>query len=157
MKKSIALLGLLASTSVMADSDIGCGLGSTVLEGQEGKVFKVLGATLNGISGNQTFGITFGTLGCDGEGVVGSSEKVAMFIDGNMDTLSRDIARGEGEALSALSSAWNIEAADEAAFNKLAQENYANIFTSADVTSDEVLNNINGVIATSELAGYTFS
>ncbi len=49
----------------LADSDIGCGLGTMVFDGQQGKVYKVLGATTNGTSGNQTFGITFGTLGCD--------------------------------------------------------------------------------------------
>ncbi|WP_438884847.1 DUF3015 family protein, partial [Bacillus cereus group sp. BC327] len=91
-----------------------------------GKVFKVLGATTNGTSGNQTFGITFGTLGCDGTGTINSAQKLALFIDGNLDNLARDIARGEGETLATLSEVWGIQASDKAAFNQLAKENFAN-------------------------------
>ena len=82
MKKLIAVaaISFLPFTNVMADQDIGCGLGSMVFAGQEGKVFKVLGATTNGTSGNQTFGITFGTLGCDGTGTVTSSAKLALLL-----------------------------------------------------------------------------
>ena len=56
MKKIIAIsaLTLLPLSNAMADQDIGCGLGSQLFAGQEGKVVKVLGATTNGTSGNQT-------------------------------------------------------------------------------------------------------
>ena len=82
MKKIIAVaaLSLLPFSNAMADQDIGCGLGSMLFAGQQGKGVKILGATTNGTSGNQTFGITFGTLGCDGTGTVTSSEKIALFI-----------------------------------------------------------------------------
>ena len=95
MKKLIAVaaLSLLPFSNAMADQDIGCGLGSMLFAGQEGKGVKILGATTNGTSGNQTFGITFGTLGCDGTGTVTSSETIALFIDGNMEQLARDMSR----------------------------------------------------------------
>ena len=153
----MAVLAAAPSSNVaLADEDIGCGLGSMVFAGQEGKVFKVLGATTNGTSGNQTFGITFGTLGCDGTGPITSSDKLAMFIDGNMDNLARDMAKGEGETLSTLAAVWGIEEADKSEFNAVVQENFSEVFKSENVTSDEVLVNLNTLIANdSVLADYS--
>ncbi|WP_413700810.1 DUF3015 domain-containing protein [Psychromonas sp. KJ10-10] len=158
MKKLIAVatISLLPFTNAMADQDIGCGLGSMVFAGQEGKVFKVLGATTNGTSGNQTFGITFGTLGCDGTGTVTSSAKLALFIDGNMDNLARDISKGEGETLSTLAEVWGIAEQDQTTFNEITQANFSEVFTSENVTSQVVLENLNNLMATNvELASYT--
>ncbi|WP_217512001.1 DUF3015 family protein [Vibrio metschnikovii] len=159
MKKLFAVAALVAlpfSNAVMADSDIGCGVGTMIFDGKEGKVFKVLGATTNGTSGNQTFGITFGTLGCDGTGTINSAQKLALFIDGNLDNLARDIARGEGETLATLSEVWGIQASDKAAFNQLAKENFANVFQSENVTSQEVFTNLNTLVAQDRaLAAYT--
>ncbi|GAB2663267.1 MULTISPECIES: DUF3015 domain-containing protein [Vibrio] len=159
MKKLLAVAALAAtlplSQVAMADQDIGCGLGTMIFDGKSGKVFKVLGATTNGTSGNQTFGITFGTLGCDGNGTISSSEKLALFIDGNMDNLARDIAKGEGETLATLSEVWGVQEADKAAFNTLAQENFAEVFKSENVTSQEVFANLNNLVAEdAALAGY---
>lgn len=160
MKKLIAVaaISLLPFTNVMADQDIGCGLGSMVFAGQEGKVVKVLGATTNGTSGNQTFGITFGTLGCDGTGTVTSTAKLALFIDGNMDNLARDISKGEGETLSTLAAVWGLAEQDQAAFNELAQANFSKVFTSENVTSQAVLDNLNSLVSNNkQLATYTLS
>ena len=159
MKKLLAVAALAVtlplSNVVMADADIGCGLGTMVFDGKSGKVFKILGATTNGISGNQTFGISFGTLGCDGNGTISSSEKLALFIDGNMDNLARDIAKGEGETLATLSEVWGVQASDKAAFNELAQENFAEVFKSENVTSEEVFANLNTLVASdAALTGY---
>ncbi|HAS61325.1 MAG TPA: hypothetical protein DCS35_01395 [Vibrio sp.] len=159
MKKLLAVAALAAtlplSQVAMADQDIGCGLGTMIFDGKSGKVFKVLGATTNGTSGNQTFGITFGTLGCDGNGTISSSEKLALFIDGNMDNLARDIAKGEGETLATLSEVWGVQEADKATFNTLAQENFAEVFKSENVTSQEVFANLNNLVAQNDaLAGY---
>ncbi|NIY83868.1 DUF3015 domain-containing protein [Vibrio hepatarius] len=151
MKKLLAVAALAStlplSNVAMADSDIGCGLGTMVFDGKSGKVFKVLGATTNGTSGNQTFGITFGTLGCDGTGTINSAQKLALFIDGNMDNLARDIAKGEGETLATLSEVWGINEADKSAFNELAQQNFAEVFKSENVTSQEVFTNLNTLVA----------
>jgi len=160
MKKLIAVaaISLLPFTNVMADQDIGCGLGSMVFAGQQGKVVKVLGATTNGTSGNQTFGITFGTLGCDGTGTVTSTAKLALFIDGNMDNLARDISKGEGETLSTLAAVWGLAEQDQAAFNELAQANFSKVFTSENVTSQAVLENLNSLLSNNaQLASYTLS
>ena len=57
LRKTIAAVALASApfTSVLADDDIGCGAGTIIWEGQSGLVPKVLGATTNGIFGNQTF------------------------------------------------------------------------------------------------------
>ncbi|MCG3721960.1 DUF3015 domain-containing protein [Vibrio cincinnatiensis] len=159
MKKLLAVAALAVlplSNAAMADSDIGCGLGTMIFDGQQGKVFKVLGATTNGTSGNQTFGITFGTLGCDGTGTINSAQKLALFIDGNLDNLARDIARGEGETLATLSEVWGIQDADKATFNQMAKENFAQVFQSENVTSQEVFTNLNTLVAQDQtLSAYT--
>ncbi|MFI3246096.1 MAG: DUF3015 domain-containing protein [Ferrimonas sp.] len=150
MKKRLviaALASLSFSQVAMADQDAGCGIGSMIFAGQSGKVFKVLAATTNGIFGNQTIGITFGTLGCNGNGPVTSSQRLVLFIDGNMDNLARDIAKGEGETLATLAEVWGIEDADKAAFNQFTQDNFAQVFQSEFVTSQDVLSNLNNLIA----------
>jgi len=63
MKKIIFKAVLLASTlpiasAIAAPNNVGCGLGSTIFEGESGLVKQVLAVTTNGTSGNQTFGIS---------------------------------------------------------------------------------------------------
>ena len=160
MKKIIAFaaMSLLPLSQAMADQDIGCGLGSMVFAGKDGKVVKVLGATTNGISGNQTFGITFGTLGCDGTGTVTSSAKLAKFIDGNVDALASDMAKGEGEALTTLAAVWGFSEQEQSEFKLLTKENFGAVFTSENVTSQDVLENLNALVKKSEsLSSYTLS
>ena len=99
MKKLLfPLVVFLPVTAFAAANNVGsCGLGSKVFEGQKGVAPQVLAATTNGTSGNQTFGITSGTLGCSQDGVVSSNWKTALFIDGNKSQLARDAASGQGE------------------------------------------------------------
>ncbi len=160
MKKLIAVaaISLLPLSQAIADQDIGCGLGSMVFAGQEGKTVKVLGATTNGTSGNQTFGITFGTLGCDGTGPVTSTETVSLFIDGNLDQLALDMSKGEGETLATLAEVWGFSEQDKAAFTSLTQENFSAVFSSENVTSQTVLENLNRLVASnSGLSNYALS
>jgi hypothetical protein len=64
------LLFVVPAGAAFADPDIGCGLGTQLWEGNKGLIPKVLGATTNGSFGNQTFGITFQTIGCHSTGTV---------------------------------------------------------------------------------------
>src|SRR5690554_3540402 len=66
MKKIIAG-ALLASASTLAfASPAGCGLGTAVIFPDANQWYEhVLAATTNDTSGNQTFGMTSGTLGCE--------------------------------------------------------------------------------------------
>ena len=51
--------------------------------------------------GFQTFGISFGTLGCHQGGTVTADARLRMFAGANLDRLAREMAVGEGEVLAA--------------------------------------------------------
>lgn len=159
MKKIIAA-GALALVMPLAaqagPSDAGCGLGSVLLADQEDTlVMNVLGATLNGISGNQTFGMTTGTLNCSQDN---SLFAVQTYVNDNLDALAMDAARGEGESLETLASVWGVADEDKAVFIQATRTHFDSIFTSEAVTSQEVLSNLNQVVSEdAQLAAYTLS
>ena len=151
MKKLIAVLSLVSAFPMMAmaaqDNVGGCGVGSMVFKGQSGVGPQVLAVTTNGISGNQTFGISSGTLGCTQDGAVHSNMKSAMFIDNNKEQLARDMSVGSGETLAALAHLLGVEAQDQVAFNRLAKDNMARIFTSESVATEQVIVALREVLA----------
>jgi hypothetical protein len=153
MKKLITILSLAAAfpTAALAVDNVGgCGVGSMVFKGQSGVVPQVLAVTTNGSTGNQTFGITSGTLGCTSDGMVNSNMKTAMFIESNKDQLARDMSVGSGETLAALSHLLGIEAQDQVAFNRLAKDNVARIFTTESVATEQVVVALREVLASDE-------
>ena len=75
-----------------------------------------------------------------------------------MDNLARDMSKGEGETLSTLAAVWGVPAEDQSAFNALAQENFSDVFTSENVTSQAVLENLNALMSNNaQFAAYTLS
>lgn len=137
-----AILGTVYATSAHADST-GCGLGTMVWDGQQGIAPQTLAVTTNGIVGNQTFGITSGTLGCEQDGVVRHSAQLSMYTGSNMDAIARDMSVGSGESLHALADILGIEAEDRSRFFAALQDNYASIFSASDVTAEDVIAGIN--------------
>ncbi len=116
--------------------EAGCGLGSMAFGNQPGMV-QVLAATTNGLFGTQTFGITTGTSNC-GPGLFAMGTK--NFVEANREIVAKDIARGQGEAIGALT---QINAcADSSAVGAALQQNYATIFPSEKATSEDVTNAI---------------
>lgn len=161
MKKIIAATAFaavlpFAAAAQAAPSDAGCGLGSVLLAGQDDTlVMNVLGATLNMTSGNQTFGMTTGTLNCST-----SNSLLAMqtFVNDNLDALAVDAARGEGESLDTLATLWGMSEADKANFATATQANFGDVFSSDSVSAEEVLENMNRVVSEDKaLAAYTLS
>lgn len=151
MKKLLTVLSMLVAlpTAALAAQDNvgGCGVGSLIFKGQSGVVPQVLAVTTNGTMGNQTFGITSGTLGCTQDGMVKSNMKTAMFIDSSKDQLARDMSVGSGETLAALAHLIGVEAQDQAAFNRLAKDNMARIFTTDSVATEQVIASLREVLA----------
>ncbi len=139
---SVALLTTFASAGVNANN--GCGLGSVILENQDTVLMQVLGATTNGTSGNQTFGITSGTLNCSKPTALVSNEKIENFVADNMDGLAIDIAAGQGETLETLAALMSVE--DKASFNSTLKANFSKIYSKADVTSADVIDSIATII-----------
>jgi hypothetical protein len=145
---TILTLALAAPAAPAQDGETanstGCGLGTIVFEGQDGVAPQVLAVTTNGTSGNQTFGITSGTLGCTQDGVVRSPAEVRMLLMSSLDNLAADVARGEGETLESLA---GVEDQDRPRFFVALQENFARIFPDENVTADEALTSLNAVLA----------
>jgi Protein of unknown function (DUF3015) len=142
----------LATPAALAQEDetansTGCGLGTMIFEGQKGIAPQVLAVTTNGTSGNQTFGITSGTLGCTQEGVVRPPTKVRMLLMSSLDNLAVDVARGDGETLESLARALAVEQRDKHRFFVALQDNFLRIFPNENVTAEEVLVSMNAVLA----------
>ncbi|MCC6302034.1 MAG: DUF3015 domain-containing protein [Gammaproteobacteria bacterium] len=159
MKNRVAMAALLAvlpvGVSMAAPNNVGCGVGSIIFDGQSGVGPQVLAVTTNGTLGNQTFGISSGTLGCATDGVVAQPVKVAMFIDTNLDKLAYDMAVGQGETLDSLANLIGMEGSDKAAFFELAKANYAEIIPSDRANTQDVIAALNQVLAQNgELAKY---
>jgi hypothetical protein len=110
----------------------GCGLGSMAFGDQPGGV-QILASTTNGLFGTQTFGITTGTSNC-GPGVFASGTK--SFVEANREAVAKDISRGQGEAIGALTQINLCQ--DSRAVGAALQKNFAAIFPSEDATSDAV-------------------
>jgi len=146
MKKLILASAIaLAPIASYADTGPGCGLGATLWEGKEGLVANVLAATTNGSSGNQTFGMTFGSLGCDGEGLVTISA-ADKFLDSNIDKIARDMSTGNGESLATLAWLLGVSEKDHETFFKVTQSNFTTIFDADDVNSQQVLVSLKSVM-----------
>jgi Protein of unknown function (DUF3015) len=128
-------------------SSAGCGVGTILFEGQKGPAPQVLAATTNGSFGNQTFGISTGTLGCERDAVVRSPTKVRMLMISSLDSLATDVARGQGETLESLASLMAVEPDHRARFFASLQGDFGRIFPSEDVTVDEVIVSMNAVFA----------
>jgi Protein of unknown function (DUF3015) len=148
-----AVLALaFATPAALAQQDetansAGCGLGTMLFEGQKGVGPQVLAATTNGTSGNQTFGISSGTLGCTQNGVVRPPTKVRVLLMSSLYSLAVDVARGDGETLESLASLLAVEEQDKGRFFVAMQDNFVRIFPSENVTADEVFVSMNAVLA----------
>jgi hypothetical protein len=114
----------------------GCGLGSMAFGDTPGAV-QILAATTNGLFGTQTFGITTGTSNC-GTGLFAMGTK--NFVEANREALAKDISRGQGEAIGALTV---INACESSAkVGAALQKNFGAIFPSEAASNDDVTNAI---------------
>jgi hypothetical protein len=139
-----ALLFAGAAFGGQAASNTGCGLG-TILWGNKADnsvLSQSLQATTNGILGNQTFGITSGTLDCEQPANVAASERLMEFTVANMDNLARDIARGEGESLETLAELLAVPEQNRGEFYANLQGNFADIFSTGEESAANVLDRI---------------
>ena len=142
LRKKIAVLVAavmltFSSSSVFATS-VGPGLGCLLFGEKSGAGWDIVATFLNGIMFNQYFAITFGTSGYK-NGLLSMTE-TNQFVADNMDALAADIDKGEGEYIDTLSTMLNVS--DSVAFKATLQDNFDEIFTSADVSAEEVASKI---------------
>ena len=141
MKKILSLIAAIGlTTSIYANENTGCGLGSIIIKNQNSTVLQAIAATTNGTSGNQTFGITSGTSNCDKPSNFVSNDKLNKFVSENMDELAMDISAGKGETLNTVAKLMNVE--DSKALGAKLQANFSNIYSSENVTSATVIDSI---------------
>lgn len=139
---ALALLALVAAPALAAQDGAGCGLGAQLFKGQSGVVPHVLAATTNGTFGNQTFGITSGTSGCNADSVVKQEYEQQRFVAANLENLSQEMAQGQGAYVNALSGLMGCPATLQGEFVRLSQDRYGRIFTSATAEPAVVLANL---------------
>jgi hypothetical protein len=110
----------------------GCGLGSLAFGDQPGAV-QILAATTNATSYSQTFGITTGTSNC-GPGLFAMGTK--NFVEANREAVAKDISRGQGESIGALTVINRCQRSDTV--GAALQKKFATIFPSPDATDEAV-------------------
>jgi hypothetical protein len=138
MKKSLVFGALVAASVCMSnpaaaiDSTGGCGLGSMAWRGQSGIIPQILAITTNNSFGTNTFGITFGTSGCDPNGRVtgGTGKMVLAVIENNMEQFAMDASAGKGETMDTLAGILDV---DSEKLGAAAQANFAYLFTDENV------------------------
>jgi hypothetical protein len=147
MKKLLVFMFLAIAVPAFAGqgaSNTGCGLG-TILWGDQSDgsvISQSLQATTNGTFGNQTFGITSGTLGCAQPANLIKNDRLLAFTADNLDLLARDIATGQGETLDTVAELLEVPTSERRIFNATLQTNFDKIFVSGTETAGVVLDRI---------------
>jgi len=143
MKKillSTIAIATIGSVSLVAgNTQTGCGLGTQVIKNPDSAVMYAFQATTNGTSGNQTFGITFGSLGCKKVKFV-MNDRAEEFVAANMDSLAKEMAKGQGESMDTLAELLKIK--DKSAFFAALQSNYTSIYLNSKVEMSDVLGSV---------------
>lgn len=162
MKKVIgSLIGgavlMAASSSVMAVAPGGanCGWGNLLFKGAKGIPSHVVAVTTNGTTGNNTFGITSGTNGCNASGRLTYGGRDMIQVSAILDEFSEDVARGHGDAMNTVAVLVGINHSDRAAFSEVMHENFALIFPNEAVTAEQAMLSVNDIMKSdSRLAKY---
>ncbi len=146
MKKMILIMTVMVTAGMTTAGTVrencGCGLGSMALGDETGIVSHLAATILNGISGNQTFGVSSGTLDCDQSTNLVSTRDVEVFVADNMDHIAIEAANGEGAYLAALADLLQIEDSQRDNFYLSLQLNFNRIFTGENATATNVTRSI---------------
>ena len=125
-----SLLGMSATAMAEAPGGPSCGWGNMLMDGQSGLGSHIIASITNGSTGNATFGMTTGTNGCSANGKLTYGGK--SLIGAVMDEFGEDVARGDGEALTAVAVSMGIAEDDRAIFKSVMHDNFSALFPSAD-------------------------
>ena len=126
----------------------GCGLGYVLFgHNDNSPVMQVLAATTNGISGNQTFGMTTGTSGCTDDGAVKFVKEAEVYAEVNLDSLRSEMAAGQGEFVNSFAALLGARGEQIPQMVQLFQKDYSQISPTSATTSAEMLENLKGVLS----------
>lgn len=145
----VSALGLVVApfaTVQATESGPGCGIGTMVFSGKSGMANHLMAATTNDmLLGSSS--ITSGSFGCDSTQQVLNENNRERFVVHNLDSLTIDAAKGQGEYLAALAGFMGINDADKDGFYSLTQRNYDAIFGKSDTSAVDVLASLDKVLA----------
>ena len=141
-----ALLATSAPAEALVRDNCGCGLGTMALGDESGLMSHIVATFLNGLSGNQTFGISSGTLECEQAPTFASVKEVEVFVADNLDHIATEAAVGEGAYLAALADLLQVEDSERSDFYANMQLNFDKIFTGPDASAEEVTRSIVAMI-----------
>jgi len=120
----------------------GCGLGWQITQKKS-----FLGTTTRGTTNSfvpPTFGMTFGTIGCDKHSFTKNEEAGVSFALANQENLTIELAQGEGEYVAGFAQALGCK--DAAAFGQMAQAKYSEIIGNND-SAVQMYKNVRNQIA----------
>ncbi len=140
------LISVSLSAHATAPGGPNCGWGNMLFEGSTGIGPHMVALTTNGTSGNQTFGMTSGTNGCDTSTPLSYGGERVSFLSQMMDNFSTDVARGEGETLEAFAVVVGVENQDKAHFASVLHDNFDTLFPHTDVTADSVVISLQNIM-----------
>ena len=135
----------------IADTGPGCGLGKEVWKNDPhtdniGKQM-LISTTNNPIIPLQAFAITTGTLGCKNSGKVWVEERVNMFASANFESLSQEMAQGQGEHLASLAALMGVPAEHRAEFFAMTQDRFTSLVKAGEASPVSMVKAINDAIA----------
>jgi len=140
MRKIFAAFFILGfAGSAFAEGSAGCGLGSLVFR-DDTIGSQTLAQTTNQTTFTQFFGITTGTSNCSAHGFAFNDKEAVMYVEANLPSLKLEMARGQGENLTALSQVMGCH--DASSFSQMTKDKYQNIFPSASVDAQQLLNQL---------------
>ncbi len=140
---TVIVLSAASAFAASARQNTGCGLGTVLWKNRaDGSIIsQAFQATTNASFGNQTFGITSGTLECQEPSKAVENERLNHFVRDNMDNLAKDIAMGQGETLDTFAELLQVPVEQRPAFYGKLQQNFAKVFTSDKVVLADVIDN----------------
>ncbi len=141
MKKLIMIAACVVTTSFAGNYGMaGCGLGAMAL-GKDGN--QILAYTLNNTISPQSTWITTGVSECTEDGVAMADKEIQLFVEVNFESLKQEMAQGQGESIDALAALYEVDASE---FATQLQSNYSSIVPTENVSSIEMVENINSVV-----------
>lgn len=146
MRMAVVLVLVCGFLSQALANDAGCGLGSMVMRDNT-KVSQTLAVTTNGTFLTQLFGITSGTSNCSANNFVKKEKEAIYFAESNMTNLKIEMARGQGESLTALAEILGCKGQAAESFGTMTRSKYSNILPASNVTPIQMLENIQGEIS----------
>lgn len=146
---AVPLMLAFAATPLQAGNYgyAGCGLGAVIWERNQNRGVQLLALTTNYSSNSQTFGISSGTSECTEGGAARKEKAREIFVAANIKDITREMAAGTGEYVAALGLLSGCNSRAIPAFGKKVQANYERIYPSATVEPNEVIRNLDSVIA----------